>query len=372
MHVITGLDTGGAEMMLCKVLQQTHREIRSGVVSLLGRGSLAPGIEALGVPVTYLGMLRGSVPNLSGLQRLTSAARNFRPTHIQGWMYHGNLAATLVSPFMRPRPKLLWNVRQTLYSLDRESRLTGALIRLSSYLSRKPDLIIYNSELSADQHEHIGFSAARRVLIPNGFDLDRFRPAVAARSAIRNDLGIEPDGVVVGHIARFHPMKGHLVMLEAASQVVQRFDKARFVFAGSGMDGDNIEIRRAIDRLDLRSHVTLLGERTDVDSLLAAMDVVVLPSLWGDAFPNAIGEAMAAGVPCVVSDIGDVRALVGDCGKVVAPGDVCALASAICELIESDPNELKRLSDASRQHIANHFSLSSVGAMYRDLYLRGA
>ncbi len=371
LHVITGLGTGGAEVMLCKVLQETRGELRSGVVSLMDRGPLADTIEALGVPVSFAGMGRGTLPTPAVVRNIVLAAKRFAPTHIQGWMYHGNLAASLMAGLVQPRPRLIWNVRQTLYSLRNESRLTAALIRISSLLSRHPDTIIYNSRLSADQHERIGFFPGRRTVIPNGFDLEIFRPDPQARDRMRRELGLRPASIVIGQIARLHPMKGHFVMLKAGARIVERTANAQLLFAGAGMSSDNPELMSALDRFGLRGKVHLLGERSDVSSLLQAIDIAVLPSLWGDAFPNAIGEAMAAGVPCVVSDIGDAGTLVGNCGRVVPPGDVVALSDAICELIDAGPDVLARLAEASRRRIAEHFSLPAIGLQYRQLYVGG-
>src|ERR1700732_5208937 len=169
MHIITGLPTGGAGTALLKLLSANNGNWESAVVSLMDEGTIGPRIAALGVPVHCLGIRRGR-PNPARALSLMSITRQFRPHLIQGWMYHGNLAASLASVSMRRRVPVLWNIRQSLEGVAEERRLTQSMIRLGALLSWHPANIIYNSSISARQHEVFGYRGLRRVVIPNGFD----------------------------------------------------------------------------------------------------------------------------------------------------------------------------------------------------------
>ena len=373
LHVITGLGTGGAEMMLVKLLQSTCKTVDSAVVSLMKADLTAARVEALGVPVYSLGMNQGSLPGPGVVSSLLRTAKDFKPTVIQGWMYHGNLAAWLAARQQTPRPRLIWNIRQTLYGLHLEGRLTRWIIRLGARLSAQSERIIYNSVVSSEQHEAAGYAGSGRMVIPNGFDLTAFLPDLAARFAVREEFGLAEDTLLIGHVARHHPMKGHTSVLKAARLVVSRYPDARFLLIGLNVSKDNSGLMAQIDTLKLRNNVVLAGERKDMPRLVAAMDLALSASEWGEGFPNVIGEAMAAGVPCVVTDVGDSASVVGDCGLVVPSGDSEALAAAICHMLALEPERRQQIGRDARARVREKFSIERVGQMYLDLYQgRGA
>ena len=340
MHVITGLSTGGAETMLLKLLSAASGSMEHVVVSLGDEGTIGPRIAALGVPVHCL-RLKRNAPNPFRALSILPLARRIDPQLIQGWMYHGNLMASLAAPAVRksdagqyPHQKapVLWNIRQTIYDLRRERWLTAKLIRLGARLSSGPAAIIYNSQTSASQHESLGYRAEKRVIIPNGFDCQLLRPDEAARKAVRAELGIADDTVLVGLVARYHPMKDHIGFLKAAAMVVRSHPQTRFVLAGAGVSSKQPELAEAIQQNKLGDRVILLGERSDIPRLNNAFDIGCSASAWGEGFSNSIGEAMACGVPCAVTDVGDSAYIVADSGFVAPPRAPEALASAIATI----------------------------------------
>jgi glycosyltransferase involved in cell wall biosynthesis len=159
------------------------------------------------------------LPSLLTLARLIRAARRARPDLLQGWMYHGNLAASVAACATgRPRP-VLWNIRHSIHDLSREKPLTRALVRIGAALSGMPRAIVYNSRISAAQHERLGYAGDRTVVIPNGFDCEQFKPCAAARGELCNELGIGPGRTIVGMIARTHPMKDPVNLIKAMGLV---------------------------------------------------------------------------------------------------------------------------------------------------------
>jgi len=368
LHIITSVNTGGAEMMLLKLIKGMDRDSFSPVVvTLIDGGSLRQQFVDLGVGVYSLGMRRG-VPSVSSIFRLWKIIRKLNPDVIQGWMYHGNLTATLAKLFMRNKVKCCWNIRQCVYDLSEEKWLTSFLIRLGGYLSFSPEYIIYNSKVSRMQHENLGYSKNKSLMIPNGFELDIFRPDSSARCSVRNEFGLLDDDVVlIGIVGRFNPMKDHYNFLSAANRVVKTHPNVLFIMAGRDVCEGNVELVRWIRELGLVGKVSLLGERSDISRLDAAMDVAVLSSN-SEAFPNAVGEAMACATPCVVTDVGDAAYIVGTTGLVVPPSDSKALAQAINYMIGLSCFERQKLGTRAKERVVDFFSMYSIVRDYENLY----
>ncbi|MBI4902865.1 MAG: glycosyltransferase [Acidobacteria bacterium] len=365
-HLITGLGTGGAETMLFRLLSRTNSTIYSPtVISLLPcRGlKLTKAIEDLGIPVRSVEMPIG--PGLLWkLPRLVRMIRAAVPEIIMGWEVHGNLFSQL-SRLLTPS-RLVWNVRGSLDNVASEKRRTRMLISALGVASRLPDRIVYNSRRSALQHEAAGFSRDRTVVIPNGFDGDSFRPDAEARSSVRRELNVPSDHAIVGMVGRAHAVKNHRGFLSAMARVAGR-SPFHAVLIGRGVDSSNAGLVRQIAESGLPGRVHLLGERADIPRLTAAFDVAVSASL-AEAFPNVVGEAMACGVPCLVTDVGDSAWMVGDTGVVVRPEDEDAMARGIERLLRMSVQDRIQLGRAARCRILSQFSLHDVAERFDQLY----
>ena len=375
LHAITTLEIGGAESMLLRLLESgTRAEFEPSVLSLMDPdratvGTLAAQVEALGLATFTLGLPQGSwrVASLWHLRRIVRAAM---PDLLQGWMYHGNLTATIGSWWVPHRPPVLWNVRHSLHDLALEKPLTRLIIRLSGRLSNLPEAIIYNSRISAAQHARLGFDASRAVVIPNGFDGRLFRPQPEAGARLRRELGIDPDRTVIGLVARNHPMKDPGNLVRAVALLRDRGYAIHLVIVGSGLDDSHQELCALIRESGLERHVSLMGQRTDVPAVVAGFDVAALSSAWGEGFPNVLGEAMASGVPCVATAVGDCAWVVGPHGIIVPPGQSEALANALGRLIELGKDARRQLGLAGRARILQHFSIQEIVRQYEALHLR--
>jgi glycosyltransferase involved in cell wall biosynthesis len=367
MHIITDLEIGGAEMMLLKLLNATGGDWQSMVVSLKNEGMIGPSIAGLGVPVECL-YLRPHAPNPARFLSLVRLTRRFRPQVIQGWMPHGNLAASLTQFASRIAAPVIWNIRMSLDGVDGEKLITMGLIRLGAFLSRHPSAIIYNSRSGAKQHEECGYRSAQSTVISNGFDCDIFRPDELARCGIREQLGLESTSILVGLVARYHPMKDHAGFLRAASLLSLSHPEVRFLLIGKGLMPNQPALAKLISELNLDGRVLFLGERSDIPRLTAALDIACSSSAWGEGFSNSIGEAMACGVPCVVTDVGDSAFLVGDTGLIVPGRDSESLAHAIGQLIDAGSAKRRELGMAARKRIESEFSLSKIARGYENLY----
>ena len=366
--VITGMETGGAEMMLLKVVSRLHRDRYDPlVVSLRKGGDMVERFRAVPVPLYSVDISRSAWVPLGGLLRLFAVIRQLRPDVLQGWMYHGNVAAQCAAAMLRGPVPVLWNVRAGA-NMRQEKWRTRVLVRLGGMLSHLPERIINNSATSAAAHEQrFGYRADKRLVIPNGFDTEVFRPSDEARTTIRAELGLPQTATLIGLIGRYHAEKNHLGFLQAAALLRAHHPDVVFLLAGPGVDATNVELRDQIRDLQLESAVRLLGRRDDMPRLTAALDVSVCCSL-SEGFPNVVGEAMSSEVPCVVTDIGDCAWVVGDTGKVVAPRDSAALSAALREMVEAGAAGRRALGQRARQRVVDHFSLDAVVAMYESAY----
>jgi glycosyltransferase involved in cell wall biosynthesis len=365
-HIITGLEAGGAETMLLKLLSSLNAPGESAeVISLAPEGPLADPIRALGVPVMSLG-LGGGLGALFGLPRLIRELRRSVPDLVQCWMYHANLLGGLAARVGVSAP-VLWGLRQSDLDPALSKRSTIMVAKLGARLSfRVAQKILCVSESARQVHVALGYDDARMVVIPNGFDLARFRPDAEARREIRADLGIGPDDILIGLAARFDPQKDIGNFLAACARLAA--PKARFVLCGTGMDGSNDALVAMIKQAGLGERVHLLGRRNDMARLTAALDIAVSSSAFGEGFSNTLGEALACGVPAVATDVGDSRLIVGAAGRVVPPRDAGALAAGIEELIALGPEGRAALGRQGRERMARDYGLAAIAERYRTLY----
>jgi glycosyltransferase involved in cell wall biosynthesis len=363
MHVITGLHTGGAEMMLWKLLSLSRARHCQAVVSLMDEGTMGARIAGLKVPVYPLGM-RAASPSLTRAFTIRSVARMFHPDLILGWMYHGNLMASFAGLVAPGKPPVLWGIRHALDDLALRRR---PVVKLGAFLSRQPAAIIYNSAIGAQQHADYGFHSTQQIVIPNGFDCQSFRPDPEARCAVRKELGIRDDTVLTGLVARYHPMKDHAGFLRSAALVAKEHPSAGFVFIGRGTR-DQPALEALVAQLGLEDRVLFLGERPDMPRITAALDIACSGSAWGEGFSNAIGEAMACAVPCIVTEVGDSPYLVCDTGLCVPPAQPEALAGAISRLISGGPDYRRRLGEAARRRVQDNFSLPAVVCRFEKVF----
>jgi glycosyltransferase involved in cell wall biosynthesis len=369
LHIITGLNTGGAEMMLFKLLATLrHREgLEMEVISLRKPGRIGAMISELGIRVSSPKM-NGGILSLSRLPQLVSMVRAARTDVVQTWMSHANVLGGIAARAAGVSP-IVWGLRQSQLTPGMGKRSTEAVIRLGGFLSHRiPVRIVCVSEAARLAHSMIGYDDQRCVVIPNGFDLDLFRPDPDARAALRAELALDAETAVVGLIARTDPYKDHATFITAAARVRLSYPNTVFVLAGEGADESNLRLAKMIRDSGLESAMRLLGARSDVARITASLDVAVSSSACGEAFSNTLGEALCSGVPAAATDVGDSALIIGDTGLIVAPGDPVALAGAINELIALGPEGRVRLGAAGRARMARDYGLAAVAARYEALY----
>ena len=366
-HVINSFQFGGAEAMLCNLLLRTDRDrFEPSVVALIDDLSVAAPIIEAGIPLAVMGM-RPGIPDPRGVARLARHLRRVRPAIVQTWMDHSNLIGGLASR-LATRAPVVWGVHHSdhVRALTKCTTLitVGACARLSNYL---PARIVFCSEHARTLYAQRGFAAAKMDVIPNGFDISRFRPDPAARAKIRRELNIDDTTPLIGLVARYDPFKDHVGFLHAAALLLKACPNARFLLCGSNVDRNNSALASLIDSLGLARHCHLLGPRRDVPSVMAALDILASSSI-SEAFPLTVGEAMACGVPCVATDVGDSAMMVGATGRIVPPRDPQAITDSWNEILAMSPGARHAMGAAARQRVCELFDLQAVTRRYESLY----
>ena len=367
-YLTTSLGMGGGQVMLYDLLSKIDRDrFEPTVISLIDKGVFGEQIEQLGIPVHSVGMLVGK-PSISSAKRIIELIKQAQPDLIQGWMYHGNLAAQFFNFISRQKTPVLWSIHHSLHDLSSEKPLTQAIVRFGSWSSKYVSKVAYVSEKSKDQHQEIGYAHNNSCVVPNGFNIAKYQPSAQVRQKFRQELGISDDTFLIGSLARYHPMKDHANLLKAAKVLLTQSPNTKFVLIGTNVDNQNSALTDLIEELGIGENVYLLGQRRDIPEITPALDILTSSSAYGEAFPLVIGEAMACGIPCVVTDIGDSGWIVGDTGKAVPPKDPNALAQAWQEMINLEPAARAQKSLAARNRIVEKFALDSIVKEYETIY----
>lgn len=337
---------------MSRLLIALRKDYSSEVLSLKGEGPVSDGLKAEGIRTLAL---RPLLRNLGRRYKL-----------LCGWMYHGNLVAYMLTFYPGMPSKAIWNIRQCLHDRSMDSRLTRTLIAVGSRVSRSQRVvsIIYNSEQSRQQHEAIGYSSSKSVLMHNGFDSESFGPDKSL-----DTLGFFNDKThYIGMVARYHRVKGHDVFLDAIALFNQYWqgDKAvEFVLIGRLLEPSNVTLSAKITSLDLEN-VHLMGERHDIPRLLPQLSIVTSASL-SEGFSNTIAESMLSEVPCVVTDVGDSAYILGNTGVVIPVEDPKAMADAWLSLLTLKSEEINKQGEQARLRICELFSEEKQCMTFADV-----
>jgi glycosyltransferase involved in cell wall biosynthesis len=363
LHLISTLDVGGAEQNLFRLISTMDKAaFQNHVVCMTKPGSIGQKLEKTGTPVYSLNMKKG-VPDIRAVRRLRFLARLISPDIIQCWMYHANLMGLTIPE----RSRILWNIRCSDLDLSLYGTVYRFTVMAGAWLSPIPYAVAANSMAGRDVHERLGYHPNKWVIIPNGFDTELFKPDPDARFSIRSELGIPDDALVLGLIGRFDPMKDHSSFFAASMSFLTSYPHTHFILAGRGVTNENPQIRDQLGQGTDLEKFHLLGERADIPHILAAMDIATSSSL-SEGFPNAIGEAMASGVPCVATDAGDTGLLMGDTGILVsrkAPLEMCMAWDTIARMT---PGERIDMGSLARERIVHQYSQDRTTHRYEDLY----
>lgn len=347
------LDYGGAENQLVSLAKKlSERGIETGIAVHYSGGGLEDELKGSKVAIFPLNK-QGRWDILRLYRELVRVVSNEKPDILHPYLADSNALSVLVRHFS-PKLKIVWGVRSSYVDFDRYDWLTKALFAMTCRLSRWADLIIVNSHAGRVFHQRRGYPSEKMVVIPNGIDTGRFAPDPDAGARVRREWNLSENENLIGLVGRLDPIKDHPTFLEAAALTLKHRDDVRFVCVGEGKSPYKEELQRMAEHLRIGDRVLFAGLRKDIRAVYNSFDIATLTSL-GEGFPNVIGEAMACGIPCVVTDAGDSERIVGNTGIVVPPGDPLALAQGWQRILGMRLEEKADLGKQARDRIVASF-----------------
>jgi glycosyltransferase involved in cell wall biosynthesis len=325
--------------------------------------------EAARLPDLHLHSLhkrRGALGYLTALPRLLGLILAVEPDVLHGYMADGNLPLLILGRLLRKR--VVWGIRRTNKDLAKVDRLGLRLLRLSVRLSPYVDLIIFNSAAGYLNHKAMGMKAARMEVVVNGFDVAAFSPDPALVAAQRDAWAIPAGVPLIGIVGRLHPVKDHPTFLRAAARLAGTCPSAWFVCVGDGPEPYRAALEEMAAGLGIGARVRFPGASQGMPAVYNALSCLVLSST-DEGFPNVLGEAMACGVPCVTTRVGDAEALAGPWATLVEPGQDAAIADALAALLAEPALARAARAVAARAHICSTFSLDALARHTERLLL---
>jgi glycosyltransferase involved in cell wall biosynthesis len=367
LHLITGLDIGGAEMMLYRLCQQ---QIMGGdvpyVVSLKSNGNMKALLLEQEIPVYELGFPKGSF-SFPGFKSLVTVIREANPDVIHCWMYHANLIGSFASLITGNIP-VIWAIHNTTLSVQKSSKFTLLIMRLLGLISFLPKQIVYCSLASKKIHEKYFYTKSKGKFIPNGVDTCLFSPNKEKRSTKIHELQIDQNQFIIGMIGRYDPQKDYPNFVRAANIIMQGYKNIQFIMCGPGVNESNQELMELISTTYDPTKYHLIGSHFDIENVHNCFDLFILTSSYGEAFPIVLTEAMACEVPCISTDVGDASFIIGETGLVVPIKNPQAIADAVEHMLSLPNVDFSKLKEAARNRIVEHFSLSRISQTYKETY----
>ena len=368
-HIIISLADGGAQGVLYR-LAAACKEFDSVIISMSDEGKYGPLLKNQNIKVYTLGFKNVFSAPLASLKLVWFLFLE-RPAVVQTWMYHADLIGGIAARIVGCR-RLFWGIRHSTLHPDESSKLTIRIAAFCARISKRiPKGIICCAYEAARVHEALGYDKEKLLVIQNGIDLERFSPDESKRAHVRRMLGVPKDLFVVGMVGRFDSQKDHRNLFKAMSLLKRKGKSFLLVLVGPDITHDNAELTTWIENTDLTADVVMLGSRPDVCELFNAFDLHVLPSSFGEGFPNVVAEAMAVGIPCVATDVGDAKSIVGETGWVVESGQSQELSLAIeTAMLEHSQDRSKWVlrKAAGRSRISTMFSMEAMVTRYQDVW----
>jgi glycosyltransferase involved in cell wall biosynthesis len=366
LFIITGLEPGGAEAMLFKLVSTIDKtRFLPIVVSLTTEGVYGARYRSMGIELHAIGLAKNN-GFLLKFWSLFLLIKHLAPDAVHTWMYHSDLIGGVLARLAGIK-KVIWCIRNSDLDSDLDKWSTRAVVWACSKLSHVlPSLIVSCSHRATQIHIDKGYSRKKFCLIPNGFDLDAFRPSRQAYTDLRSQLKLAEQTKIVGLVARNHPQKNVKGFLYACNLILKELPQTHFVLLGKGLERDLFSSEIEVVDPGKRAQFHFLGVREDVAKYMAAFDVLGLTSSYGEAFPNVLGEAMACGVRCVTTDVGDAAEIVGKYGKVVPIGDMHGFAEAVTSLLRNSTTH--ELQESCRERILLNYEIQTVTQQYEALY----
>lgn len=360
-HIITGLNDGGAEGVLYRLCKNDSK-YKHSVISMMDEGKYGSLLRNFGVDVYCLNMNLGRI-RIKNFLKLSKLLLELKPDIIQTWMYHADFFGGITARLSGFK-NVFWNIRHTTLLPEDSKKSTILVAKLCARLSGiVPKRVICCAEEAMRVHIDLGYEKRKITVISNGYDISFFKPSEELRFSLRNELGFKSNTLALGMVGRFHSQKNHLGLLKALSIVKKSYEDFKFLLIGRNLNHDNLILYNEIKKQNLESNILLLNQRSDMPAVMNALDINILSSSSGEGFPNVLAEAMACGTPCVTTNVGDAALIVGATGWVSPPNDTMALANTIIEAIKEKSHDKESWAlrkQNCRDRIVENFSLDKM------------
>lgn len=369
LHIITGLNDGGAEATLTRlcVTDVANEHI---VVSLIDQGKYGYEIKELGRKVHCLNMKQGRL-SITSCRKLFSIIKNENPDIVQTWMYHADLIGGIIAR-MAGVKHVFWGIHHSVLEFGKAKFSTIIVAYLCAMLSRFiPCKIICCANKSVNSHQKIGYDRSKMLVINNGYDFSKFKPTDKTTNFLRQELIANRDTFILGMVARFHPFKNHDGLFKAISKLKEESDfKFKLCLVGTGINKENPDLINLINKYNISQDVVLFGQRTDIPELMSLFDVHLLTST-SEAFPNVLCEAMACGTPCISTNVGDAKHILGKHGWIVPINNPERFRDAIQEayrIWKKSRHDWDKMKLNVRQHVVENFDITKMVMAYNSAW----
>lgn len=368
MHITTALGNGGAESAMYRLIKGSPSNDHV-VVCLIGTGMYQQLLEEAGIQVYLLDMKASLLP-IRSLYRLVKILKLHKPDVVQTWMYHANLIGAIAAKSTGV-PKIYWGIRMSNPRLGRVGKATQFVNWICAKLGNAlPTKIVSCAHKATEEHIKIGYPESKFVTIPNGYNLNEIRFSSTDRNEIRKKWTSNANAMLIGVVARWHPQKDHKTLMEALSHpAIEQNDSWELILIGPNMDEKNAQLAKLINRYNLSNRCVLSGPASTIAPTMSGLDLLVLSSS-DEGFPNVLAEGMACGTPCVSTDAGDAKHIIGDTGWVSPIKDATALAINIEKAMNAfkHKTEWNTRKEKCRNRIERCFSIEKMSENYNRLW----
>lgn len=287
---------------------------------------------------------------LVAAKRLYTIIKHDRPDIVYSALEINNFIAWLATR-NQYKTRLIWGVRSSNMINPWKMAIP---FKTCAMLSQTVPLLIANSYAGLNEHLNQGYKPKSSIVVPNGIDTEKYKPG-PKNYPLRNKWDIPANYHLIGYVARLSPMKDHYTFLESAAILLQYRHDVMFLCAGDGSIDYKQNIQNYASQLDIENHVIWAGQIKNTTDIYNSLDIAVSTSQYGEGFSNTIGEAMACQIPCVVTDVGDARRIIGHNGIIVPPNDAKTFAESLLKMLEHSHDA--QYTTHARHRIIKYYSL---------------
>ena len=364
LFVCNSLNLGGAEKVMYEIIQNI-RSYKKEIICLTIRGHYSKLLENAGIKITYLNLTRNPLDLLKIFRAYLFILKK-KPKIIHSFLYHSDVIGSLLGK-LTFTSKILWSIHSD-HITSNNTFLRNIQVKFLSKISNYiPNQIIFCSKQSLDNHLKSGYCRNKSLIIENGVCTKKFYPRERNYYQIRNLLGIKKnDSFLIGHIARFHPIKGHNLLLDCLKLLKEKNKNFKCLMIGTDINKRNESLKKQIKRNNLEENIILYGETKFPHKIINAFDINIISSL-SESSSLVLMEAMASGIPTLATNVGPICKTMGETGWVVKNNSAKDLAEKLIFIIQN--KKLLRIkSIAARERIIRISSKVKMLKKYNSTY----